>query len=1038
MQLSQALRADQTSPKRGAAAMTVPDGFTVEAIALPPITLRPMMGSFDDRGRLYLAESAGENLEAKDLLAKTPNFIRQLTDTDGDGRFDASTIFADKMTFPMGALWYRGSVYAASPPYIWKLTDTNDDGIADQRQILVGQFGFVGNAADIHGCFLSPGGRIYWCDGRHGHEFLDEKGNVLSKGKAARIFSCLPDGTDVRWLAGGGMDNPVEVDFLPEGPVLGVVNLFYPKRGDCLVHWQHGGVYPREDMPVQLAEFKRTGDLLGPVHDFGHVAVAGCIRYQNNHLGNDFQNNWFVCFFNTHKIARVQIAPQSSSYSATSEDFLTSTDPDFHPTDIIEDADGSLIVVDTGGWFRNGCPTSQLAKPDITGGIYRIRKTTPKTPLAKETASQLQHTASHVDDPRGNKIDWQTISDHSLILQLEDPRPAVREKSKDTLALRAEPKNDPSATSATYSQLKQAFPLASTPLKREIIWTITRARQPLPPESLDDADPSVRQAALCAIQDRANHQASPPLQEKLIQLLTDDPAPAVKREAAVTLGMLGARATQPLLEAAGSASDRSLEHATLYALIESQDWDRIALGLNHQRPSVRRAALIALDQINSQRLTRDQVAPLLDTSDNALLETTLAVIAKHSGWSEEIVGLVQPWLDQTAIDPAKQSMLRGSLIAFARDPSVQTLVGQTLARPSLTPSIQQLLLDVVARSALETIPPIWIDGVRRALGVTDDSVLRSALSASARTVDTVEPELRKIVADSNRKAELRLTSARLLATGDAELDPITWSILDQSLASSDPLERLATADALAAAPLSPAQQSALTARLVEAGPVELASLLRSFERETVPASIASQLAAVLLSARARSTLSPSRLEKLITLLPAAADPLAPLLAENRSRQANQSAKIQAIVDNLPKAEIDRGALLFASARTSCSSCHRAQGKGGAIGPDLSKIGASRTPRDLAESIVLPSSSLARGYESVRVITTAGKDLTGLLAHETLDSITIRTTDRSEIQIARSEIDQLSPSPQSIMPEGLDQALSIQEASDLVAYLLSLR
>ena len=47
---------------------------------------------------------------------------------------------------------------------------------------------------------------------------------------------------------------------------------------------------------------------------------------------------------------------------------------DFHPTDVLEDADGSLLVVDTGGWYKLCCPTSQLEKPDVLGAIYRVRK----------------------------------------------------------------------------------------------------------------------------------------------------------------------------------------------------------------------------------------------------------------------------------------------------------------------------------------------------------------------------------------------------------------------------------------------------------------------------------------------------------------------------------------------------------------------------------------------------------------------------------------------------------------------------------------
>ena len=146
----------------------VPDGFTIERVAGSPLVGHPMLANFDERGRLFIAESAGKNLRPAELETELPNFVRMLEDTDGNGVFDKSTIFADKMTLPMGALPYRGSVYVAAPPNIWRLQDTDDDGVADKREILVGKFGYNGNAASIHGPFLSPTGRIFWCDGWHG------------------------------------------------------------------------------------------------------------------------------------------------------------------------------------------------------------------------------------------------------------------------------------------------------------------------------------------------------------------------------------------------------------------------------------------------------------------------------------------------------------------------------------------------------------------------------------------------------------------------------------------------------------------------------------------------------------------------------------------------------------------------------------------------------------------------------------------------------------------------------------------------------
>ncbi|MFG0335090.1 MAG: PVC-type heme-binding CxxCH protein, partial [Maioricimonas sp. JB049] len=354
----------------------VPDGFTVQRVAGYPLVKHPTMACFDDQGRLYVCESAGTNRRAQQLIDEPLDEIRVLEDTDGDGIFDKAWTFADRLTFPQGCLWYRGAVYTCSPPNVWKLEDTNGDGVCDKRTILISSFGFNGNAASIHGPFAGPDGRLYWCDGRHGHEFFDEEGNVVSKGKAARVFSCLPDGSDIQVLAGGGMDNPVEVDFLETGEVIGTCNLFYGRpRGDTLVHWTEGGVYPRFDQQDCVAEFLSTGDLLPPVYNYGHVAVSGMCRYRSRQFGDDYRDNVFVTEFNTHKVVRSVIERDGASFAhKETTDFVVWDDPDVHPTDVLEDADGSLLVIDTGGWFRIGCPTSQIAKPEIAGAIYRIRR----------------------------------------------------------------------------------------------------------------------------------------------------------------------------------------------------------------------------------------------------------------------------------------------------------------------------------------------------------------------------------------------------------------------------------------------------------------------------------------------------------------------------------------------------------------------------------------------------------------------------------------------------------------------------------------
>ena len=110
---------------------TLPEGFDVELVAGPGLIDRPIHVDFDERGRLYVCESSGTNDKVEKQLADAPHWILRLEDADGDGRFDRSTRFADKLMFPEGMLWFGGSVYVATPPSIWKFTDADDDGVAE-------------------------------------------------------------------------------------------------------------------------------------------------------------------------------------------------------------------------------------------------------------------------------------------------------------------------------------------------------------------------------------------------------------------------------------------------------------------------------------------------------------------------------------------------------------------------------------------------------------------------------------------------------------------------------------------------------------------------------------------------------------------------------------------------------------------------------------------------------------------------------------------------------------------------------------------
>src|SRR5881409_2457433 len=190
---------------------TLPAGFEIELAAGPPLVDRPITADFDEQGRLYVSDSSGSNENVQEQLKKRPHRILRLEDTDGDGKYDKRTVFADKMMFPEGTMWYDGSLYVAAPPSIWKLTDTDGDGVADERTEWHQGKTVTGCANDLHGPYLGPDGWIYWCKGAFAEQSYPLVNGRTIKSRGAHIFRKRPDGSGLEAVMTGGMDNPVEV-----------------------------------------------------------------------------------------------------------------------------------------------------------------------------------------------------------------------------------------------------------------------------------------------------------------------------------------------------------------------------------------------------------------------------------------------------------------------------------------------------------------------------------------------------------------------------------------------------------------------------------------------------------------------------------------------------------------------------------------------------------------------------------------------------------------------------------------------------------
>lgn len=407
---------------RGLASIRVPEGFAVELAAASDLAPYPMCIALDPRGRLYVADSSGLDLSGSEMADAPGCFLRMLTDDDGDGVFDRSTVFADKLSLPMGVLFHRGSLYVASPPEFLRFRDADGDGVAEEREVIHSGWN-VKNTASLHGPFLGPDGMLYLTHGRHGYRIRTKEGRVL-EGEASRIWRCEPDGAGLDRFCGGGFDNPVELIFQPSGDLIGTMTYFTdPKNGqrDALNHWIENGVYPKPHPAMD--ELRMTGEPLPSLTRFARVAPAGLVRLRSAAWGEEYRGNLFSAQFNPHRVQRHELSRDGSTWTSHDTDFLVSSDPDFHPTDLEEDADGSMLVVDTGGWYVDACPLSRVSKPDVRGAIYRVRRVridgTDEPPVVK--------------DARGDELEWKAATVTELARRLHDERPFVADRAAATL-----------------------------------------------------------------------------------------------------------------------------------------------------------------------------------------------------------------------------------------------------------------------------------------------------------------------------------------------------------------------------------------------------------------------------------------------------------------------------------------------------------------------------------------------------------------------------------------------------------------------------
>jgi putative heme-binding domain-containing protein len=477
----------------------------------------------------------------------------------------------------------------------------------------------------------------------------------------------------------------------------------------------------------------------------------------------------------------------------------------------------------------------------------------------------------------------------------------------------------------------------------------------------------------------------------------------------------------------------------IYTLIEIGDGKGTVPCLAAKQGHVRRAALVALDQMDDGGLNPEQVLPLLNHGDPILKNTAGWIVAHRPEWGAALVEHFRTRLGQPIIPDEEQTQLAAQLAQLAKSNAIQELLSATL-RDAKQSTQQTIALRAMAEARLSATPSAWLDALGARLPQFEGDVLAQAVT-TARALPlpkgghaALQAALNEVGRRRGAPLEVRLTA--LTAAGAVgPVDDALFQELTAHVLPSESLEvRGAAAGILAQAALTSQQRLALLEAVEHIGPLELPKLLPAFEREPSEAFGQKLVAALQNSAGVRG-LRPDLVQPLLAKYPPSVQQAGePLLAQLNVSAAEQAAALDRLIKELPPGNLQRGHEVFVSKKAACSTCHAVGYLGGRLGPDLTGIGKVRTERDLLEAIVFPSASFVRSYEPVLVELEDGRAATGIVVSETAEEIVLATGPEQLLPIARQEIVEVQPTNVSLMPQGFANLLNTQEMADLLAYL----
>lgn len=969
------------SPEKALESFTVAPGFRIELVAAEPLVTDPIAMAFDEQARLFVVEMRDYSEDGDLHLGR----IRMLEDTDQDGRYDQSTIFVDGLSWPTAVACWDGGLFVGAPPDLWYFKDTTGDGRADSKRKVFTGF----DRSNVQGMMNT----LTWA--------LDNR--IHGATSAGAVLHRIGDG--IHGTADPGAPDPVGPASGPPDSASGGLNL----RGrDFALEPRSLQIEPTSGGAQHGLSFNRWGEKF-VCSNSDHLQF---VMFEDRYVAR----NPYVAAPG----ARTSIAadgPQAAVFRASPVE----------PWRILRTRLRVKGVV-PGPVEGGGTPAGYFT--GATGAtVYRGNgwpETSHEWAIVADVGSNLVHRKRL--ERRGVGYVGLRVDEQTEFLTSRDIwfRPVQFASGPDGALYIADMYREVIEHPASlHPVIKQHLDLTSGRDRGRIYRVVSDEFQQHPLPNLATATIAQLVAALGhpngwhrdtaarLIYERQDPRVIPALEAAL----TSPTSPEGRIQMLYALSGLSALSPEVLLPHLEDSHPQVRRHTIRLS-------ERLAAGSTELR-----AKLVELTE-DSDPCVRYQLAFSLGElpSDSSRHRALAAILRRDAG---------DPYV-RLAV---QSSLVEGAgmvLAELAADPALRSAghsqeVIRSLARQigkQRRPDDVALVLETLRRVAPDTgLLQEVVQGLDARPGSALEQQIASATGGkAAEVIQQMVSDAAQVARDGNRPMAERADAARLLRLGRFEELRETFVGL---LGPAEPADlQVAALGAITAWDVPEA-----AAMLIERWP-SFSPQLRSQAGDALfsrAAWLAMLLDAVEQKQIPLSDIEPGRLKLLLTHPDAGIRERASvLLAQTNLR--GRSDVVAAYRDALQNpGDLARGSEVF---KKVCAACHRLEGVGHEIGPNLASL-RNRGPEAVLLNVLDPNREVNPQYLNYALTTEDGRSLSGMIVEETATSVTLKRAENASDTVLRLDIAELRSSGLSLMPEGLEKQIDQQALADLIAYLQSL-